>query len=30
MAMTTFDPGVLREKYREERDTRLRDIGNQQ
>jgi cyclohexanone monooxygenase len=27
---TTFDPDALREKYREERDKRLRDAGNEQ
>ena len=26
--MTAFDPDALREKYREERDKRLRDAGN--
>jgi cyclohexanone monooxygenase len=30
MGTTTFDPDALREKYREERDKRLRDIGNEQ
>jgi cyclohexanone monooxygenase len=30
MDTTTFDPDALRAKYREERDKRLRDIGNEQ
>jgi cyclohexanone monooxygenase len=30
MGTTTFDPDALREKYREERDKRVRDIGNEQ
>ena len=30
MTTTTFDPDALREKYREERDKRLRDAGNDQ
>jgi hypothetical protein len=30
MGTTTFDPDALREKYREERDKRLRDAGNEQ
>ncbi|MGB0113641.1 MAG: NAD(P)/FAD-dependent oxidoreductase [Ilumatobacteraceae bacterium] len=30
MSTTTFDPDALREKYREERDKRLRDAGNEQ
>ena len=30
MSTTTFDPDALREKYREERDKRLRDAGNDQ
>ncbi|HSL75102.1 MAG TPA: NAD(P)-binding protein [Ilumatobacteraceae bacterium] len=30
MTATTFDPDALREKYREERDKRLREAGNEQ
>ncbi len=30
MTTTSFDPDALREKYREERDKRLRDTGNDQ
>ncbi len=30
MGTTTFDPDALREKYREERDKRLREAGNEQ
>jgi cyclohexanone monooxygenase len=30
MTATTFDPDALREKYRQERDKRLRDDGNDQ
>ena len=30
MSTTPFDPDALREKYREERDKRLRDAGNEQ
>ena len=30
MTSTTFDPDALREKYREERDKRLREAGNDQ
>ncbi len=30
MSTATFDPDALRDKYREERDKRLRDVGNEQ
>jgi cyclohexanone monooxygenase len=30
VSTTTFDPDALREKYREERDKRLREAGNEQ